>query len=259
MPTLPPLISPALNVHLIIPARPLAYGAKRPDARKLSLNVAQQRRKSARLQSERERAWSRKFETEAWMECKLDITTAMVEDEISRIQTLKPDAVRSLWRDTFKREVPKTLTRDLLVRTLCWHIQEKALGGHDRATLQVFARYGKGRSDALRDRRLKPGTEIVREHQGERHTVVVTDRGFRWREGDYSSLTAIAQAITGTNWNGPRFFGLRGRPEIPGEALGPTKTTGRNKRASATPTDGAHGRAPQTVPLLHLHPQIDRP
>lgn len=58
-------------------------------------------------------------------------------------------------------------------------------------------------------RQVKPGTEIVREYQGERHAVIITAEGFRWREGDYPSLTAIARIITGTNWNGPRFFGLR--------------------------------------------------
>jgi len=135
---------------------------------------------------------------------------AAVEPEISRIQTLKPDDVRALWRDTFKKEVPKALTRDLLVRTLCWHIQVKAFGGHSPVILKLLASYAKGRTgEAGRLRRLKPGTEIVREFQGERHTVVITAEGFRWRDADYSSLTAIACAITGTNWNGPRFFGLR--------------------------------------------------
>jgi len=152
--------------------------------------------------------------------------TATVEAEISRIQTLKSDEVRALWRSTFKREVPKALTRDLLVRTLCWHIQERAFGGHDRATLRILAGYAKGKPDAQKARRLKPGTEIVREYQGERHTVVVTAEGFRWRDGDYSSLTAIAQTITGTNWNGPRFFGLRMAPERAGA------TAARDKAAS---------------------------
>ncbi|MEY4966791.1 MAG: hypothetical protein RL274_2374 [Pseudomonadota bacterium] len=142
--------------------------------------------------------------------------TASIEEEISRIQTLKPDEVRALWRDSFKMEVPKALTRDLLVRTLCWHLQELAFGGHSPAILKLLASYAKGRlGEVGRLRRLKPGTELVREFQGVRHTVVITAEGFRWRDVDYSSLTAIACAITGTNWNGPRFFGLRERPDGP--------------------------------------------
>jgi Protein of unknown function (DUF2924) len=50
---------------------------------------------------------------------------------------------------------------------------------------------------------------LVREYQGERHTVTVVANGFVWREATYASLSTIARAITGTNRNGPRFFGLR--------------------------------------------------
>ena len=163
--------------------------------------------------------------------------TATVAAEISRLQTLKRDSLRALWCGTFKREMPKGLTHDLLVRTLCWQIQEKAFGGHDRATLRILAGYAKGKPDAQKARRLKPGTEIVREYKGERHTVVVTAEGFRWRDGDYSSLTAIAQTITGINWNGPRFFGLRMVPGGAGDA-------GRGKKAAGK--DGSGGGPKRT-------------
>jgi len=133
-----------------------------------------------------------------------------IETEIERIQGLKPEEARSLWEATFKRSVPKALTKDLLVRTICWDIQERAFGGHSPAMLRLLASYAKGRHvEADRLRRLKPGTEVVREYQGERHTVVITAEGFAWRGLTYPSLSAIARAITGSNWNGPRFFGLR--------------------------------------------------
>ena len=64
-------------------------------------------------------------------------------------------------------------------------------------------------------RRLKPGTVLVREYQGERHTVTVVPGGFVWREATYASLSTNARAITGTAWNGPRFFGLRGGHPLP--------------------------------------------
>jgi hypothetical protein len=145
-----------------------------------------------------------------------------IEYEIERIQTLGLDDVRRRWQQTFKKGVPKALSRDLLVRMLAWHIQEQTFGGHDRATLKILAGYAKSAPDAQRRRRLKPGTEIVREYQGDRHTVIITAEGFRWREGDYPSLTAIARIITGTNWNGPRFFGLRAAAENPVATAGPT-------------------------------------
>jgi hypothetical protein len=54
---------------------------------------------------------------------------------------MKPDEVRAPWRGTFRKDVPKPLTRDLLVRILCWHIQEKAFGGHSSGILKLLASY----------------------------------------------------------------------------------------------------------------------
>ena len=62
-------------------------------------------------------------------------------------------------------------------------------------------------------RHLKIGSVIVREHQGEIHEVMVAPGGFCWSGQIYSSLSAIARKITGVSWNGPRFFGLRGKDE----------------------------------------------
>ena len=138
----------------------------------------------------------------------------MAKRRIKRTKTARSDpmqpSAKALWRETFGKELPKALTRDLLLRMVAWHIQEQAFGGHDRATLKMLESYARGRPGETRKfRYLKPGTEIVREYQGERHTVVVTAAGFQWRDGDYLSLTAIARIITGTSCNGPRFFGLR--------------------------------------------------
>jgi len=92
---------------------------------------------------------------------------------------------------------------------MCWHIQEQALGGLDQDTsrlLDGLARGDKPRADP--SRRLKPGTVLVREYQGERHTVTVVSDGYMWGEVTYASLSTIARAITGTAWSGPRFFGV---------------------------------------------------
>ena len=56
---------------------------------------------------------------------------------------------------------------------------------------------------------LKPGTVLVREHDGIVHEIVVMPDGFLWQEETFSSLSTIAKRITGTSWNGPPFFGLR--------------------------------------------------
>jgi DUF2924 family protein len=101
-----------------------------------------------------------------------------------------------------------------MFRFICWHIQEQAHGGVDANTAKLLD--GLARGDKLGvNQRLKPGTVLVRE--GERHTVTVVPGGYLWRDATYASLSAIAFNITGTAWNGPRFFGRRAggnRPEV---------------------------------------------
>ena len=124
------------------------------------------------------------------------------------MRALGLDELRTLWRTTLRSSPPPALPKDLLARFLCWHLQEEALGGLDRETTKLLDRLARGDKPA-RPRRLKPGTVLVREYQGERHTVTVVAGGYLWRDASYASLSTIARAITGTAWSGPRFFGLR--------------------------------------------------
>jgi hypothetical protein len=55
-----------------------------------------------------------------------------------------------------------------------------------------------------------PGTRLLREWDGIEHTVTVLGNGYDWQGQKYRSLSAVARAITGTNWNGFRFFALQG-------------------------------------------------
>jgi hypothetical protein len=96
-----------------------------------------------------------------------------------------------------------------VARFICWHIQEQALGGLDPHTAKLLDGLARGDKPGADGRRLKPGTVLVREYQGERHTVTVVRGGYVWGEATYASLSTIARAITGTAWSGPRFFGLR--------------------------------------------------
>ena len=97
-------------------------------------------------------------------------------------------------------------------------IQEDIFGRLDRETGKLLDRLARGgKRDGL-NRRLKAGSVLVREYQSERHTVTVVPGGFLWQDSTYSSLSAIARAITGTAWNGPRFFGLRVRRDIEARA-----------------------------------------
>jgi hypothetical protein len=133
-----------------------------------------------------------------------------IEAEIDRIRSLGVDSLRMRWRLTFGFMPPAALTKDLIARMIAHRLQEDTFGGLDRATAKLLDAYARGdRARTELTRRLKPGTVLVREYQGERHTVTVVPDGFVWHQTTYGSLSTIARAITGTAWNGPRFFGLR--------------------------------------------------
>jgi Protein of unknown function (DUF2924) len=130
--------------------------------------------------------------------------------EVEKLRTLGKDDLRARWSSLFGKAAPPALTKDLLGRMIAWRIQEKFYGGHDKATLRVLDRLARGKvAKPATESRLRPGTVLMREHGGVRYTVTVTPDGFVWQDRTYPSLSAVARAITGTSWNGRRFFGLR--------------------------------------------------
>src|SRR5262245_4673554 len=123
---------------------------------------------------------------------------AAVEAEIDHVRSLGLDARRLRWRALFGAVPPAGLTKDILARMIAYRIQEQAFGGLDRETIKLLGSLARGQKPGTDpNRRLKAGTVLVREYQGERHTVTVVPGGFVWRETTYGSLSTIARAITG--------------------------------------------------------------
>ncbi len=133
------------------------------------------------------------------------------------------ETLRRRWRNLFGGSAPKHLSRPLLARILAYEMQVREHGDLCRATRRMLeaiagsareSNAGKGTNRPMVPpppelQPLLPGTELVREHEGALHRVMVLDEGFAWNGSVYPSLSKIALAITGTRWNGPRFFGLR--------------------------------------------------
>src|SRR3954471_10118841 len=132
---------------------------------------------------------------------------AAIAAEITRIRALPSEALRRRWQAVFGRKPPGVFSKNLLGRMIAHHLQEQTFGGLDRDSLKFLASLA--RRGGPPRRQLKPGTVLVREYQGQRHTVTVAREGFDWQGTTYPSLSAIARVITGTAWSGPRFFGLR--------------------------------------------------
>ncbi len=136
--------------------------------------------------------------------------------EIATLSDLPIHLLRKRWNRTFNTSVPKGFSRDLIIRSLTYKTQEGAHGGLNQATkrkLRTFAKQLEADDKAAFDTgpTLKPGTKLVREWQGQRHTVIVLEDGFEYTGDRYGSLSMIARKITGTRWSGPRFFGLKNK------------------------------------------------
>ncbi len=126
--------------------------------------------------------------------------------ELTRIASLNTDALRSLWLKMTGRPPSRQLSGDLLRRMVMHSVQERCLGALDRKLATMLDRLADG--SGVMATRLKVGSTLVREHNGVLHQVMVVPDGFAWNNRVLQSLSATAQAITGTKWNGNRFFGL---------------------------------------------------
>lgn len=136
-----------------------------------------------------------------------------VEAEVDRLRSMPKAELRKRYRALFKTDAPKAFGPDLLRRSIAYRIQEDAYGGLDRATAkllqQLMAQMKKTPGKIVLPQRIKPGAILVRKWKGQSHRVTVLEEGFAYEGKTYESLSVIARLITGTRWNGPRFFGLR--------------------------------------------------
>ncbi len=131
--------------------------------------------------------------------------------QIDEIREMSKDQLRVRWQELFKKPVPDALTKDLLARMITYRIQEQAFGGLDRKTEKLLESYASGKP-ASPPHYLKPGTVLVREYQGARHTVTIAGGGYLWNDKKYPSLSTIAKEITGTPGTDPDSSGSARRP-----------------------------------------------
>jgi hypothetical protein len=137
-----------------------------------------------------------------------------VEAELDRLPTTPIADLRRRYRELFRTEPPKAFGPDLLRRSIAHRIQEKAYGGLPASMRRLLDKLVKAAIAKPNGRlelpgRIKPGSELVRTWKGQTHRVTVMVDGYTYDGQRYASLSEIATEITGTKWNGPRFFGLR--------------------------------------------------
>jgi Protein of unknown function (DUF2924) len=202
-----------------------------------------------------------------------------LEVEVTRIGAMTINQLRATWRKIFASDPPPAFSKDLLARAIAFHAQQKALGGLPPATARLLRSLVTPGVEP--PRQIKVGSVIVREHKGVVHEVLAVPGGFCWQGKTYDSLSTIAKTITGTRWNGPRFFGLRQTKDSPSQGnleeemahtfVREIRNRSRDIRPRASDPVVAPVCAPgfrhlsarhetgcsQTPALRDLHPQVD--
>jgi Protein of unknown function (DUF2924) len=164
---------------------------------------------------------------------------ASVLSIVGNLEGLDLNGLRRQWRAHLGGEAPAHLPRWLLMKVLAYRVQSDAFGDLDKSIRRILR---SGREDSLSapfDRRqpqtregvgLKACALLVREWNGRLERVMILQEGFAWNGQTFGSLSQIAKAMTGTNWNGHRFFGLRQGKIFAGDEA---KTEGRRERVGA--------------------------
>lgn len=157
-----------------------------------------------------------------------------VQNEIKRLNGLTVSQLQAEY-ERVTGEAARSSNRVFLVKRIVWRMQAAAYGGLSERARQRAAELAResdlrvrprpdihaafaaatGEAGSTRDRGLPlPGSILTREYRGRRIEVKVLDRGFEYGGVAYRSLTAVAKAVTGSDWNGRLFFGLTNRSEV---------------------------------------------
>ena len=123
------------------------------------------------------------------------------------LEGMDRDALLALWSTTFGGGAPARLSQPLLRRVLAWELQAKEQGGLPAGVRKRLEALATASAKAATPK-VKTGGRFLREWNGVTHVVDVVEGGYFWKGERHRSLSAIAHAITGAHWSGPRFFGL---------------------------------------------------
>lgn len=136
------------------------------------------------------------------------------ESLLADLTSLNRDGLKRVWEETLGFPPPHYLSPEFMARVVAHERQVKAFGGltvPERRALRMMAEGRRSPEAAAAALGPSSGAQIVREWNGRTYRVEVLPDGYRFDGKDYRSLSSVARRITGTNWSGPRFFGLVNR------------------------------------------------
>lgn len=128
---------------------------------------------------------------------------ATVKSALADLMNLDRQGLVDMWMAEFGCPTPPKVKQDLLRQILGYRIQVKLLGGLSKSDQRRLL----GKVSET----LSQGSHLIRVWNGETHQVTVRDKIYFYQGKEWRSLSAIARHITGTNWSGPAFFGIKDR------------------------------------------------
>jgi Protein of unknown function (DUF2924) len=144
---------------------------------------------------------------------------------IGSILAMSTDQLSRAWHKKVSKVPPHKLPKSLFARVLAYRLQADLFGDLGKEAVRLLDTIvndlAVGKTLEIKPptgRRLKSGSVLVREHNGVLQRVMVLEEGYAWQGKTFSSLSSAAKAITGTNWNGQRFFGLKEKVRSKSEA-----------------------------------------
>lgn len=145
----------------------------------------------------------------------------MIKNTVAKLNKLSRNELVEKWQDVFQLTPAPAARKEFLVKHLAWEIQAQEQGGYSLQTkkkLETLAR-DLDQNQEIKDEKIsalkknsltiKPGTKLIREYQGINHEVLSLEKGYQYNGKVYKSLSAIANEITSSRWNGKVFFGLK--------------------------------------------------
>jgi hypothetical protein len=141
------------------------------------------------------------------------MTSTKLEQDIDGLAELPRADLLERWRALYRADPPKGISRPLLIRAVAYGMQAKRSRGLTPAMRRHLRKVANGDTAAEEasvkpSMKIAPGGRLIREWNGVSHVVEVLQDGFVWNGERHASLSAVARAITGARWSGPRFFGL---------------------------------------------------
>jgi len=132
----------------------------------------------------------------------------MTDISVEQIDNMKRDALITLWKELFSEPVPWRASQSFMRHVLAFEVQCRQNTGLPTGFIKRLQKQAVGDQSKRSKLEPKPGGRLLREWNGITHVVDIADGHYVWKEQQYRSLSAIARAITGAHWSGPRFFGL---------------------------------------------------